>query len=75
MNKIKHIHIAKSPCYPHYGVVVQYSDGRELWDCDCAGSTEADVLAKAEQAYPRRKVLMWGNPRHYSNACARMLKG
>ena len=67
MNKIKHIHIAKTPCWPPYGIVVQFADGRELWDCDCAGSTEADVLALAKREYPRRKVLMWDNPKHYSN--------
>lgn len=65
--KIKSIQIAKSPCYPHYGIVVCYADGRELWDCDCASATEADTLAKAKQTYPRRKVLMWDNPQHYSN--------
>lgn len=67
MQTIKNIHIAKSPCYPRFGIVVYYADGRELWDCECAGSTESDVLAKAKEAYPRRKVLLWDNPRHYSN--------
>ena len=65
--KIESIHIAKSPCYPPYGVVVQYADGRELWDSDCASSSEAEVLKEAKRAYPRRKVLMWDNPRHYSS--------
>jgi hypothetical protein len=38
-----------------------------LWDSDCAASTEEQVLALAKEAYPRRKVLMWDNPKHYSN--------
>lgn len=65
--KIKYLHIAKNPSYPPYGIVAEYDDGRELWDCDCSANTEAQVLACAKQQYPRRKVLMWDNPRHYSN--------
>jgi len=65
--KIKHIHIAKSPCYPPYGISVEYTDGREFWDCACAASTEEQALAHAKEQYPRRKVLMWDNPKHYSN--------
>ena len=64
--KIKALHIAKSPCWPPYGLVVEYADGRQLWDCDCAAGTEADVLAAAKQEYPRRKVRMWDHPKHYS---------
>lgn len=67
MIEIKHIHIAKSPCWPPYGIVVEYTDGRVLWDCDCAAGAESDALDRAKQEYPRRKVLMWDNPLHYSN--------
>ena len=63
--KVKHIHIAKSPCWPPYGVIVEYTDGRELWDC--ASGTEADALGQARREYPRRKVLMWDSKKHYSN--------
>jgi 1,2-phenylacetyl-CoA epoxidase PaaB subunit len=62
---IKHIHIAKNPSYPPYGVIVEYTDGRELWDGDCAASTEEQALAHAKEQHPRRKVLMWDNPKHY----------
>ena len=65
--KIESLHIAKTPCYPPYGILVRYTDGRELWDCDCAGATEQDVLEAAKELYPRRKVLMWSDPKHYSN--------
>jgi hypothetical protein len=65
--KIKHIHIAKNPSYPPYGIVVEYADGRELWDADCAASTEEQALARAKEEHPRRNVLMWDNPKHYSN--------
>ncbi len=65
-NRIVRLHIAKSPCYPPYGIVAEYADGRELWDGDCAASTEAQALLFAKERYPRRKVLMWDNPRHYS---------
>lgn len=63
--RVKHIHIAKSPCWPPYGVIVEYTDGREVWDC--ASGTESDALEQAKQEYPSRKVLLWDNPNHYSN--------
>ena len=60
------LHLAKSPCWPPYGIVCEYADGRELWDCDCAAGTPEDVLAHAKQRWPRRKVVGFDDPRHYS---------
>lgn len=58
------IQIAKSPCYPPYGVVV---GEQELWDCDCASGTEQGALELAKEQYPEEEVIMWDDPRHYSN--------
>ena len=57
------IQIAKSPCYPPYGVVVGPD---ELWDCDCASGSEEQTLALAAEQYPNEEVVMWSDPRHYS---------
>jgi len=66
MNIVR-VHIAKSPCYPTHGVIVEYDDGRELWDCDCASGAEEITLAAAKAEYPDREILMWDHPEHYSN--------
>ena len=60
------IHIAKSPCYPTYGIVCEFDDGREPWDCDCATDSEEATLELAKEQYPDYEVLMWDNPLHYS---------
>lgn len=58
------IQIAKSPCYPPYGVVV---GEQELWCCDCAGSSIEDVMEKVDEIYGDEEVIMFDDPRHYSN--------
>lgn len=67
MNRIVRIHIAKGPSYPTYGIIVEYSNGEQLWDCDCFAPTEAEALKLARREYPRRKIVMWNSPDHYSN--------
>jgi hypothetical protein len=65
--KIVNVHIAKSPCYPPYGVIVEYDDGQELWDCDCASNLEEVTIEAAREEYPEHELLMWDHPLHYSN--------
>lgn len=65
--KIKRIHLAKSPCWPPYGIIVEYDDGRELWDCDCASGSEEQTLTFATEQYPGRKILGFDHPKHYGN--------
>lgn len=60
------VHIAKSPCYPPFGVICEYDDGKELWDCDCASDNEAVTLQAATEEYDV-PVTMWDDPEHYSN--------
>lgn len=55
------IEIAQSPCLPFYSVIV---DG--LWDTDCASNSEAVTLEAAREAYPDDEIIMWDDPRHYS---------
>ena len=62
MDAIK-LQIAKSPCYPPYAVVVGED---ELWDCDCASGSVEQTLAWAAEKYPGGEVIMWDDPRHYS---------
>lgn len=68
MSEIKRLHIAKSPCMPTHGIVVEYEDGRELWDCDCASDSEEKTLELVRQEWPEHEVVMWDNPLHYSNS-------
>ena len=65
--EIVRVHIAKSPCYPQFGISVEYTDGRALWDTDCASNCEATTLAAAALAYPDHPVTLWDDPAHYSN--------
>lgn len=65
------LHIARSPCYPPYGIIVE-DGGKELWDCDCAASTEEQALAAAREQYPGEEVLMWDDPDHYSQRGGRI---
>ncbi len=64
-------HICKNPCYPTYSVLCVYPDGRELQDCDCASSSMARVLEFFEEAYGDTELIMWDDPRHYSNCTLR----
>lgn len=63
--KIKKLEIAKSPCWPPYGIIVTIGD-KELWDCDCASGSEEQTLALAAEQYPGMEVIMFDDPRHYS---------
>lgn len=58
------VQLAKSPCYPPYGVVV---GDNELWDCDCAASSVEQTLALAAEQYPGVQVIQFDDPRHYSH--------
>ena len=58
------IQIAQNPCIPFYGVVV---GEKELWDCDCASNSEKDTLKLAKEQYPHSTIIMWDDPKHYSN--------
>lgn len=58
------LQLAKSPCYPPYGVVIGES---ELWDCDCAAPSIEAALALAAEIYPGVEVIGFNDPRHYSN--------
>lgn len=59
------IQLAKSPCYPPYGVVVTIN-GEELWDCDCAAGSIEDVRAAVAELYPGEELIEFDDPRHYS---------
>jgi hypothetical protein len=61
------LHLAKSPCWPPYGIIQETDDGRELWDCDCASGSVEQTLAFAAEEYPGVPVLGFGDPDHYSN--------
>lgn len=66
MPEVVRIHIAMNPSSPRYGIIVEYDDGRELWDWDCASMREEETLALAREAYPDWNVTMWDDPHHYS---------
>lgn len=57
------VQIAKAPCSPSYSVVV---GDAELWDCDCASDSLEGTLALAAEEYPGEEVIMFDDPRHYS---------
>ena len=61
-NQVK-LQIAKSPCIPMYGIVV---GDDELWDCDCASDSQKETLEIAAEQYPGVEVILFGDPRHYS---------
>lgn len=65
--KLVRVHIAKNNCYPQYGIICEYDNGQELWDCDCASQSEENTLKAAKAAYPGYEIIMWDNPMHYSN--------
>lgn len=58
--------LAKSPCYPPYGVIVT-RDGKELWDSDCAAGSIEDVRVLFAEEHPGEELLEFDDPRHYSN--------
>ena len=65
--EIVRLHIAKAPCYPSHGIIAEYDNGTELWDCDCASNDENTTLSAAAEMYPDMEVTMWDNPNHYVN--------
>jgi hypothetical protein len=48
-------------------VLVETIDGAMVWCVDCASDSEEITLALTKRFYPRRKVLLWDHPQHYSN--------
>jgi hypothetical protein len=62
MKMIK-LQIAKVPSYPPYGIVV---GEEEYWDWDTASSSEEETLRRAKELYPHDEVILWSDPRHYS---------
>jgi hypothetical protein len=63
-DRIVRVMIARNPSYPLYGVLVEYQDGRQLWDL--GAMREADTLAAAALAYPDHPITLWDYPEHYS---------
>lgn len=65
--RLKRLHIAKSPCYPTHGIIVEYEDGRELWDSGCASGSQERTLELAAEGWPGQEILGFDHPEHYSN--------
>lgn len=65
--EIVRLHIAKSSCYPTHGIICEYDNGHEAWDCDCAADSEEVALGLAAECWPDYEVVLWDNPLHYSH--------
>jgi len=57
------LQIAKCPAYPPYAIVVGPD---EVWDCDTSSSTIEKTLELARELYPNDEVILFDDPRHYS---------
>jgi hypothetical protein len=55
------VEIAQNNSAPRFSVIVG-----GLWDSDCATSTQAESIALARAKYPDTEIIMWDDPRHYS---------
>lgn len=56
------VHLAMSPCYPRFAVLVD-----DKWDTECASNSKEETLAAAREKYPHADILDFDHPEHYCN--------